>query len=239
MWAYKSDAEAWNDERRDQWIRQRQLEKERRKNQYAQSLSEPERDRTIRAILSQLRLTDAHRETLRGRGLSDAEIAAGQFRSVGKWQPLDFPVNDRLAGVKLGGNSLLTPDEGILCPIPNHRGELVSWQLRRDNPDGRGKYIWASGDKQIQPKPSSHLPNGELPIACFVHSALTGIVGLTEGTHIKPYIASLRLGIAVLGAAGGNFASSPATLKASLEATSASIVRMNYAHLSVADVRSS
>ena len=51
-------------------------------------------------------------------------------RAVEQWQKLDLKVSERLAGVKLGGKSLLTPDSGILCPIPDCQGKFTSWQLR-------------------------------------------------------------------------------------------------------------
>lgn len=232
MWQPTADAEAWKDERRQEWQREQQAAREARERQerehYAKSLSVEERDRAIRKILDQLPLTPEHRQQLHSRGLTEAEIKNGGFRSVEKWQKLDFPVTDSLAGVKRGGRSLLTPDSGIICPIPDQDGRFIGWQLRRDNPEDGGKYLWPGGDKKLSPRPSAHLPNGELPIAVWMPSdcPLTGIVGLTEGTAIKPQIASLKLGIPVIGAAGGNHASSPEQLKASLEATGASIVRL-------------
>lgn len=304
MWAFKADVEEWSEERLQEWQQEQALRKKQgikaQKERQAKALTSKQRDKVIRSILGQLTLSDNHRENLCRRGLTDEQIKAGHFRSVKKWQKLDNPVNDNLAGVKKGGYSLLIPEEGILCPIPDHNGLLVGWQLRKDKSDEGGKYIWASGDKTLNPKPSSHLPNGELPIACYIpqengklplnyfssqenrelrlsycipqenneltlncdslppnreltlncyipqdnselpiagdkedrrqvanNPTINGkIVGLTEGTSIKPYIASLHLNIPILGAAGGNFASSPETFKESLEALEASVIRL-------------
>ncbi len=95
----------------------------------------------------------------------------------------------------------------------------MAWQLRLDNPDDDNKYLWAAGARSRTPRPTSHLQNGELPLAVYKPSIVkkTGVVGLTEGIGFKPHIASERLGITIIGAAGGNFASSPQTLSAYLQ----------------------
>ena len=172
MWAYQPDAEAWSNQRREEWIRQRQLEREQQQRFIADArarlLTEEQRDKVIRQILAQLTLTQWHREDLHRRGLTDQEIEAGGYRSVKKWQKLSTPVDDRLAGVKLGGRSLLTCESGIICPIRNHKGQFVGWQLRPDNPKNGNKYIWAAGEKKRNPRPTSHLQNGELPLAVYL-----------------------------------------------------------------------
>lgn len=225
IWAYAPDAEAWTQEKREEWRREQEAKKQIRERieqeRNERSLSAVERDREIKKIISQLPLRYRHRQQLRARGLTDEQIELGGYRSVSKWQKLDTPVDDKLAGVKAGGRSLVNPDSGILCPIPNEEGQLVSWQLRQDN-NADNKYIWAASERKRKNRPTSKTKEfGELPLGVWQQpnnkGSNTGIVGLTEGTGIKPYIASCRLDIPVIGASGGNFASSSKTLKAGLE----------------------
>lgn len=225
IWAYAADTEAWTEEKREEWRREQEARKQKRERQEQErnerSLSATERDREIRKILSQLTLSDRHRQQLKSRGLTDEQIELGGYRSLGQWQKLDTPVNDRLAGVKAGGRSLVNPDSGILCPIPNEEGQLVSWQLRQDN-NADNKYIWAASERNRKNRPTSKTKEfSELPLGTWQQpnnkGSNTGTVGLTEGTGIKPHIASCKLNIPVIGASGGNFASSPKTLKSALE----------------------
>jgi hypothetical protein len=229
MWAYKPDVEAWGEEKREEWRREQELTRKQRKHQkrekQAQSLSAQERHLEIKKILSQLHLSVCHREQLRDRGLSDQQIKDGHYRSIEQWQKLSYPVSDRLAGVKLGGKSLVNPNSGVLCPILNHRGLFVAWQIRQDN-NSDSKYIWAASESNRQNRPSSKTREfNELPLGIWQQPNDKGsnprVVGLTEGTGIKPYIASKKLNITVIGASGGNFASSSQTLKASLKAIAA------------------
>ncbi|MEW5858569.1 MAG: hypothetical protein AB1861_14480, partial [Cyanobacteriota bacterium] len=84
MWAQKAEVEAASQQQREEWRKQRQLEKQRRldaeRAQREQLLSEPDRDREIRKLLGQLQLSPEHKENLRQRGLSDEQIQAGMFR---------------------------------------------------------------------------------------------------------------------------------------------------------------
>ncbi len=227
MWAHKDDAQAWAEEQREEqkeeWRRQWQLKREQEQRKEAEerasSLTEEQRDLHMRAVLAQLTLSEKHRFQLHKRGLTDEQIEQGGYRSVGKWQNLLIPVDDRLAGVKRGGNSLLTPGTGIICPVANEKGQFVAWQLRLDRPLDGAKYIWAAGEKKRSPRPTSHLRSGELPLSIYVQEASkdADTVGLAEGVAFKPHLASIRLSIPVIGASGGNFASSPKTLKRYLE----------------------
>ncbi|HEY9768820.1 MAG TPA: plasmid replication protein, CyRepA1 family [Coleofasciculaceae cyanobacterium] len=225
IWVYAPDAEAWTQEKREEWERERKAKRQKRQRQAQEqnerSLSAVERHREIKKVLSQLSLSDRHRQQLKSRGLTDQQIKSGFYRSLGQWQKLDIPVDDRLAGLKFGGRSLVNPDSGILCPIPDAQGQLVSWQLRQDN-NFDNKYIWAASERQRKNRPTSKTKEfGELPLGVWQESSNKGsntnVVGLTEGTGIKPYIASCRLNIPVIGASGGNFASSPKSLRAALE----------------------
>lgn len=230
MWAYTPDVEAQKAENHAEWQQlhayQRKIREQKQCEKQARSLSDDEKDKLIKQILSQLSISKKHRQNLNDRGLTDEQIEIGGYRSVNKWQKLTTPVDDNLAGVRLGGESLLTPESGILCPLRNHKGQFVSWQLRQDN-NTDSKYIWAASERKRHHRPTSHNKQyGELPLGVWKtnstdHNAQPGVVGLTEGTTIKPHIASLRLNIPVIGASGGNFASSSQTLKATIEHLSA------------------
>ncbi|NMG11373.1 hypothetical protein DP117_32710 [Brasilonema sp. UFV-L1] len=236
-----------SDEARREWIsRWRHLKAERlkaEKERLSRLLSESDRNKHIRNIFSQLPLFLEHWDDLRRRGLSDDLIKAGMFRSVVSWQKLDREVSHQLAGVSISGRSLTNFDSGYLIPVWNEKSEIVSWQLRVDNPgEDEGKYRWASSRlKKKRPNgPTSHLSNGELPLTyCFPvtnrcgnsninnflltdqQSDLLSVgdsfsldphIGLAEG-FLKPWIISQLRSQIVIGAAGGNFASSPEILK--------------------------
>ncbi|MDV3002831.1 MAG: hypothetical protein N5P05_004486 (plasmid) [Chroococcopsis gigantea SAG 12.99] len=227
MWSFGADADAWCEEKRLEWLQMRESLKERERLRHGTSLSDADRDLVIRQILAQLQLSEVHRRQLRDRGMSDAEIDTCQYRSVGKWQKLTSSVDPQLAGVLGSGKSLNVWGSGILCPVPNHKGQFVAWQIRFDNPGEFAKYLWASSESERKEDgPSAHTRNGELPLAFYPavgkpHKVIKKWAGnnslvpiaLTEGVAFKPAIASSRLGIPAIGASGGHFASSPETLR--------------------------
>jgi len=168
MWADRVEADAWAEEKRCEWQEERRRDREIQETQRRQQLlAEADRDREIRNILAQLTLTDLHRQALQSRGLTDADIEAGMYRSVVPWQKLINPVSDRLAGIQKGGKRLHIHASGILCPIANHRGEFIGWQVRLDEAQDGAKYLWAASESKRRSEISVHLPNGELPLAFF------------------------------------------------------------------------
>ncbi len=229
MWAEKVEIEAHSEQQREEWRRQRELEKQQRleaeHQQRAQLLSELERDREIRKVFDQLNLNQEHRADLYRRGLTDDSIKAGGFKSIQQWQKLDSEVSHRLAGVSINGRSLIT-QAGYIWPVKNPKGEILGWQIRKDD-DEIGRFAWPSSATKKRPNGATvHLRNGELPIACHrpaTGQVLTDAIELTEGTGVKPFITAQRLNRITLGAAGGNFASSPETFKSYLDELSAEL----------------
>jgi len=217
MWAYKPDAENWNDEKRREYREKREREKQLERERHARSLSPIERDREIKKILNQLTLSDSDRILLKSRRyLADDRIA--NFKTVDQWQKLPISVSPGLSGVNFDGSKLNNPVRGILVPIPDHKGLFVG--LRLYNPNNKendtGKYIWLSSRARgVEPK----LQNGELPIATYWPSQLqrSDQIGICEGLEIKPAIAADRLGIPFIGASGGNFAGSKELLLNAIE----------------------
>jgi len=217
MWAFKPDAENWNDEKRREYREQRERQKQLERERHARSLSPTERDREIRKILNQLTLSDSDRILLKSRRyLADERI--GHFRSIEQWQKLTPAVSPGLSGVNWDGSKLNNPVKGVLVPIPNEDGLFVG--LRLYNPNSKqndtGKYLWLSSRARgVEPK----LQNGELPIAIYWPKELNHYdqIGLCEGLEIKPAIAADRLGIPFIGASGGNFAGSKESLLNAIE----------------------
>ncbi|MGK7955153.1 MAG: hypothetical protein AB4063_07815 [Crocosphaera sp.] len=219
LWAYKPDVEEWTNERRQEWQleqqRKRSLKEQQEREQLKKLLPIPERDKVIRTILEQLTLSDAHRQRLKTRGLTDTQIDEAGYRSVSQWQKLTNPVNNRLSVVNIRGDKLNNFTDGILIPIANEDGLYTA--LRVNNleaaTNGHGKYVWVSSAKRGI---KVNLPNGELPITVYFPDkpSQTNKIGLCEGLEYKPLLAAKNLGIPVIGFPGSNFSISPKTLKA-------------------------
>ena len=211
LWAYKPDADQWASDRREEWERERELKKQQRERQNQESLKKllpiKERDQVIRSILDQLTLSDAHRQRLKARGFTDTQIDEAGYRSVKQWQKLDNPVSNRLSGVKWDGLSLINHTDGILIPIPNEDGLYTHLRVNDLTPDTTHKYYPLSSAKRGV---KYHLASGEQPVAVYLPDKPSEkqIIGFTEGLEYKPLLASSNVGIPIIGASGGNFASS-------------------------------
>lgn len=212
----------WTEQQREEWKRQnrqRQQQKvkedERRRQR---SLSAIERDKGYQQLLSELTLHPDDRADLLRRGFTAAQIELSGFRSISRYQQLQGRYNELLPGVIPGKNRLIIRDEGYLCPIRNAEGLIVACQIRlRTLPmTESSRYRWLSGDRQ-----TLHLfpdgSNGELPLAVFKPLEKPSGVALTEGVGTKPFLVSQRLNLLTIGAAGGQWASSPNLFKQSLE----------------------
>jgi len=223
MWAYKPDVEARNDERRKEWRQQQEARKQQRfvaeRQRKAESLDPQTRDRAYREILSQLTLHPDDKADLLRRGLSEEEIQRNGFKSVRQWQRLDREIDNKLPGVNIDGRSLNT-QPGYLCPVRDANGHIVAMQLRlRDDAEG-GRYRWLTSRTQQRPNGQSAHVGDELPLAVHYPDQITkpGTVGFAEGTAAKPFLAAERCRMPVIGASGGQWASSPELLKAYLDA---------------------
>jgi len=191
---------------------QRQKQKDEWRDRVSKSLLPEERDRLYRAVLSQLSLHPDDYADLQRRGLTDEQIIESGFKSVEVNQPLNavFPI--ALPGISKNGRSLTNSQAGYLCPIRNYRGLIVACQVRHRESDS-GRYRWLSSDNA-----TAHLPIGELPLAVHRSEISSGAIGLVEGVGSKPFIASQKLGMTIVGASGGQFPSSRQTLSKTLEA---------------------
>ncbi|MBD2527454.1 plasmid replication protein, CyRepA1 family [Nostoc sp. FACHB-133] len=229
MWGvFKLDnSQEWSDEQREQW----QLDRKRRKQQQKfendlrqqKSLSAIERDQEYRKFLDELTLHPEDEKELLRRGFTHREIELGGWKSVDRYHQLKQKYNNLLPGISLNGQVILT-NSGWLCPVRNKDGLIVGIQVRlRVVPIGEGRYRWLSSKTEQNPNGQSpHVyslgaNDGELPLACFYPKGEPKGIALAEGVGAKPFYVAQRLGMLTLGAAGGQWASSPVTFKESLD----------------------
>ena len=160
------------------------------------------RDRAIRKLANYVGLSDRHREDLRNRGLSEAEIEAAKFFSIDPWTRFNLNLPENLPGIHHKGDRFATSDSGYACLIFDNQGRAIGWQLRVEGITKGNKYKWAKSSF------SSHLPNGELPVTTTKRNKNSDrTVYLSEGI-LKPQIAHYLHDIAICGAAGGYFSGS-------------------------------
>jgi len=98
--------------------------------------------------------------------------------------------------------------EGYTVPAFDTYGRVIGYQVRYFDLDNR--YSWASTNNKVEIEGELELPLTQLS------PSDSKILYLTEGL-LKPFVASSKLGINVLGGAGGNLASSPKQLALALE----------------------
>ncbi len=197
---------------------QNQIDRQQQKKKAAAdrargALPVAELDRAIRKLHKHFGLGSQHKQNLRDRHLTDAQIDAGLFFSVWPDQELPPGIPANLPGVTRRGDKFYAAGSGYTCPSFDPEGRVNGWQIRYDDPEkAGGKYKWPV---------SPHLPNGELPIT--VARPLGGVirpgVRLVEG-FLKPYIAAQKLGQICIGSPNGQFANSPEQTLAALEAYS-------------------
>ena len=230
-------------EQREQWVKDQQekqtalLEAENQRR--AESLPALERDIAARAILAQLSLNEIDRKDLIRRGFTAQQIKEIGFVSVEKFQRLFEPVNNRFPGVNIQGNRLNNGTiTGILIPLYTVTGKIVAFQIRnRELSNNRYRWLSSTWERGRDNGSAPCLPNGENPLT-FAYPQLLGVnltktpigsvrepktltlrhsIGLAEGTGAKPNLAAILTGQQIIGAAGGQWLSSPELLKDGLE----------------------
>jgi hypothetical protein len=142
----------------------------KRRLRHTESLSETSRHNQLTKLVNQLPLNECHCEDLKRRGLSDELIKRGNFRSVDKFQKLDFEISHNLAGASVSGRSLTNRVTGYIVPIWNEHGQMIGYQIRNDDTEKGAKYLWATSNANLRriKGVSSHLQNGELPLTFCV-----------------------------------------------------------------------
>jgi hypothetical protein len=179
-------------------------------------LTNEERDKTIRALHRRLGLTQAHRRHLiEDRGFKPEQVERGLFFSVARGQDLSIPIDPRFPGATADGKGLCVSGNGIAIPVFNSDGLAIGYQVRLDEAEN-GRYRWG---KSWGNGATSHLQNGELPLMFAKPDRVVREgIGLCESVGFKPLLTAQKFGHPVIGAAGGNFLSSPQQLEAYLEA---------------------
>ena len=133
-------------------------------------------DRAYRLMLENLSLADSHRELLRNRGFTEADIEAAMYRSLPSdtrevartlflTLQSDYP---KVPGFMNGSGRPLeiSGKPGLLIPLRNAIGQIVGVKLRPDIEDSDGKYrVLTSYHPTKRPKgptPGSpaHVPSG-------------------------------------------------------------------------------
>jgi hypothetical protein len=212
----------------DRKIAQKRLDNERKRERelklktekLSKSLNPIERDTEHRKILSQLTLSDEHKDYLVNR-LGFPLEALERCRTVEPKQRLTYQINKNLAGVNpISGMSLTNGEKGILVAFPDADGYLVG--LKFYNPKaketGNPKSKWFSSD-WFDIGTSPKFSNGEQPIAVYYPETITDLtkIGLCEGVEWKAQEAANRLGYPVIGFSGISFLNlSPETTKAAI-----------------------
>jgi hypothetical protein len=164
-------------------------------------------DKVYRALLSELSLSEAHRENLRRRGLTDVEIESLLYKTLPANGRSQLVTRLQTKGIRLtglpgfyieAGQWLLVGPAGIAIPVRDTKRRIVGIQIRCDNAEG-GKYRWLSSrgfNTGCSPGAPVHVAG---PVTACREA------WITEGP-IKADIAALRLGRTVLAVAGvGNW----------------------------------
>lgn len=217
------NSQEWSQQQRQDW----QRENQRRRNEQAseneqrrrRSLSALQRHEQYTRLLSELTLHPDDRADLVRRGFTHEQIELAGFRSIGRYQQLQSQYSELLPGISRG-NRLIIADQGYLCPVRNADGLIVACQVRlRSLPSTESaRYRWLSGGNQtLHLYPEGCKSEGELPLPVFKPQVKPEGIALAEGTGAKPFLVSQRLNLFTIGAAGGQWPSSPELFRLTLE----------------------
>lgn len=165
------------------------------------------------ALLKSLRLCDAHRNNLRARGLSDEQIAAGEYRTL----PLEGRARLARAIEHVMGSDALASIPGIvweqrdgrgwwsvrgapgmLVPSRDLEGKIVALKVRSDEIDRNNRYTSVSSRRFGGP---SAAVNVHIPRAARERWGRTRALWITEG-ELKADACSALFGQAIVGLPG-------------------------------------
>lgn len=134
-------------------------------------------------LLNSLSLSDAHRQQLQKRGLSDEQIQERGYKSlgrngrVGQVSKMEEVLKEKIFTIPgISSEKKLLGAVGLLVPCRDSHGRIVALKIRRDDAKGDGpKYVYLSSAKKGGPGPGAqvHVPCGTIIPA--------EVVRLTEG----------------------------------------------------------
>jgi hypothetical protein len=218
------NSQEWTEQQRQEWKlrnqQRRQLQAREDEQRQRRSLAAVERHEQYTRLLSELPSLPDDRADLVRRCFTDDQIEQCGFKSIEPYQQLQSEFSTLLPGIGATGKQLIIAHGGYLCPLRNADGLIVACQVRlREIPTGESnRYRWLSGKGQtLHLFPEGCKPDGELPLAVFRPEGKPEGIALAEGTGPKPFLVSQRLNQIVIGAAGGQWASSPQLFKQTLE----------------------
>ncbi len=146
-------------------MRQRQvLQREKRcKEQLAEPADYEKRDAVYRELLKLLKLSFPHKEDLRRRGLTEAEVSRMEqlgYKSTCAEDSVAVARKLIKSGCRLEGVpgffvnqngdweiAFYKKNSGYLCPVWSGEGLLTAFQIRLDVPYQKRKYVWLSSAK--------------------------------------------------------------------------------------------
>ncbi|NEP12043.1 MAG: hypothetical protein F6K14_17905 [Symploca sp. SIO2C1] len=221
------NTQEWTEQQRREWKQRLEAKKRQQalENEalHKKALSEQEKHQQYSKLLAELTLHPSDRADLVRRGFTKEQIELSGFKSVENWQSLQGKYSNLLPGVSNNSRFLLT-GTGYLCPVRNAEGLIVALQVRLQQIDSNwsGRYRWLSSATKKNPTGQSpHIYHKgfdpELPLAIHKPAGRYHGIALAEGTGAKPFLAAQRLNLIVIGAAGGQHASSPNQLKSALK----------------------
>ncbi len=163
-------------------------------------------DRVYRALLDELPLDDAHQEDLLRRGLSEAGVERGGYRTLPQRDRYEViravverfgtEVCSQVPGLRReAGRWTLAGAPGLLVPVRDADGRVVALKVRADEAGDGPKYTYLSSQKYGGPGPGAqvHVP---------LHAGLdTNVARLTEG-ELKADVATALTGTLTISAPG-------------------------------------
>jgi len=219
--SFKPDnRQEWSQEQRREWKASQDLKKRKEAEDKAaflkvlkeKELGPLEKHNLYSEILDFLPQDNRLITHLQKRGFTPSEIAKSGFKSVSRYQKLPKRFDTRLPGINDDGRSLICKADGYACPVRNFERLIVGLQFRFY--EGETRYSW--GSREDCPVKLVIGDAAENPLPVFIPEKPKSI-GICEGTGPKPFLASERLNILMIGCGGSQWASSPNTLKAELE----------------------
>jgi hypothetical protein len=167
--------------------------------------------RVYRSLLGSLHLAPSHYANLQGRGLPDDEIVHRGYRTLpvsgraalaGRLvERYGAEVCSRIPGLYVGSEGgrrwwSLAGAAGLLIPVRDQGGRIITLMVRRDEADADPKYVFVSSAKHGGPGPmvGVHVP--------LYDGAHEGTVRLTEGV-LKADVAISLDGMFTLGLSAG------------------------------------